>query len=102
MPSHSYSTVLYDLTWQDIGDAINTVEQLDGISGVALRATFDTSGGTLEDGTEYQTEATLTATYEYELGNGDAALTELANAISQLSVVDTSVSQLEYEIKQRG
>jgi len=101
MPTHTYSTVLYDVTWTDIGQAVDSVQQVAAVSGVDLRVAHDTSGGTMEDGTTYNTETTFTATYEYALGSGDVALNELADALSQLSHLPDKQT-IRSDIKARG
>lgn len=100
--THTWSTTLYDISWQDIGTAVDSVESLDNISGVSISARYDTSGGTREDGTAYDTEAVVTVTMEYPLGAGDTSLDSLATALSNLSVVSKSVPQLKTEIKARA
>ena len=100
--THTWSTTLYDISWQDIGNAVESVESLDNVSGVSISAKYDTSGGTRDDGTPFSSEAVVTVTMEYPLGTGDTALESLANALSNLSVVSKSVPQLKTEIKARG
>jgi len=100
--THTWSTTLYDISWQDVGTAVDSVENLDNISGVSLSARYDTGGGTRDDGTTFNTEAVVTVTMEYSLGDGDVALESLANALSNLSVINKSVPQLKTEIKARG
>lgn len=101
MPQHTYSTVFRDISFSNIGTALETIQTIDAISGVDIRATYDTSGGTLEDGTTYDTEATLTVTYEYSLGNGDVALDNLATSLSNLGQLPDK-STIRDEIKARG
>ena len=99
--THTYSVTIRDITWTDIGDAIDSVNNLDSISGVSIQARYDTQGGTLDDGTTYSTEAVLTVSKEYDLGEGDVALDQLATALSGLSVINKSVPQLKTEIQAR-
>jgi len=100
--AHTWSTTLYDISWQDVGAAVDSVENLDSLDGVSISARYDTSGGTRDDGTTFRTEAVVTVTMEYSLGGGDVALESLANALSNLSVINKSVPQLKTEIKARG
>lgn len=101
MPNHTYSTVFRDISFSEVGTALDTIQKIDAISGVDIRATYDTSGGTLDDGTTYNTEATVTLTYDYSLGNGDVALDNLANALSRLDQLPDKAT-IRSEIKARG
>lgn len=85
--THSYSTVLFDVTWEDIGNSLDAVDSLDSPNEVDIRASFDTSGGELEDGTTFETQAVLNTSYEYELGNGATSLDEFAEALSQVPLL---------------
>jgi len=101
MPQHTYSTVFRDVSFSEVGTALNTIQKIDAISGVDIRAVYDTSGGTLDDGTTYDTEATVTLTYDYSLGDGDVALDNLANALSRLGRLPDKAT-IQNEIKARG
>jgi hypothetical protein len=101
MQTHSYSTILRDVSWSDIGKSVDAVEQLDG-GNVDLRIVHDTSGGTLDDGTTFQTETVLTAEYAYSLGDGQTALDAFANKLSQVPALPSDVNSLASEIKERG
>lgn len=85
--THSYSTVLFDVTWEEIGNSLDTVESVDSKNEINIRASYDTSGGKLEDGTTFQTQAVLNVSYEYELGNGETSLDEFAEALSQVPLL---------------
>lgn len=96
MPTHTYSTPLYDLTWSDIGNALGAVQDLDSKDAASVQARFDTSGGTREDGTSYTTEAVLSVTYEYTLGNGQTAAEELAALLADVPTGE-GLTASEYE-----
>jgi hypothetical protein len=102
MPTFSYSQVLRDITWSDIGGALDAVQSLDSDNNIDLRARYDTSGGELEDGTVYQTEAVLDATYHYQLGDGATALDDFAGKLSQVPPLPDDKTQLKDTIEQRS
>lgn len=102
MPKHSYSVVLRDVSWSDIGNAVDAVKQLDSDDSIELLIRHDTSGGTLEDGTTYQTETSFSATYTYALGDGDTALTDFSTKLSQVPSLPDDSATLKTEIKERG
>jgi hypothetical protein len=102
MESHTYSIILRDVSWTDIGNAVDAVKQLDSDDSIELLIRHDTSGGTLDDGTTYQTETSFSATYSYALGNGDTALTDFAMKLSQLPPLPDDSATLKTEIKERG
>ncbi len=102
MESHTYSIILRDVSWSDIGNAVDAVKQLDNDDSIDLRIRHDTSGGTLDDGTTYQTETSFSATYSYALGNGDTALTDFSTKLSQVPRLPDDSATLKTEIKERG
>jgi hypothetical protein len=102
MPTHTYSIVLRDVSWSDIGNAVDAVEKLDSDNNTDLHIRHDTSGGTLEDGTKYATETSFRATYNYTLGNGQTALEEFASNLSQVPPLPDDATQLTDTIRQRG
>lgn len=102
MQRHNYSIIIRDVSWSDIGNAIDSVKQLDSDDSIELLIRHDTSGGTLDDGTTYQTETSFSATYSYALGDGDAALTDFAMKLSQLPPLPDDSAMLKTEIKERG
>jgi len=102
MPTHTYSVVLRDVSWSDIGNAVDAVEQLDSDGSIDLHIRHDTSGGTLEDGSEYATETSFRATYNYTLGNGQKALEGFARQLSQVPPLPDDEMQLTDTIQQRG
>jgi hypothetical protein len=101
MQTHSYSTTLRDVSWPDIGKSIDAVNQLDS-GEVDLHIVHDTSGGTLDDGTVFHTETVFTAEYQYSLGDGQSALDDFANKLSQVPALPSDVNSLTSEIKERG
>jgi len=102
MPTHSYSIVLRDVSWSDIGAAVDEVEQLDSDDSIDLHITHDTSGGTLDDGTSYETETLFSARYDYVLGEGDTALDDFASKLSEVPALPSDIAQLSDSIKRRG
>lgn len=102
MPTHTYSTVLYDITWQDIGNAIDSIDTVDSLTGVDAQARYDTSGGTRDDGTTYDTEAVLTMRYDYSLGDGQTALEEFAAGLADVPALPDDTATLKTEIRSRG
>lgn len=102
MPTHTYSNTFYDISWQDVGDSIDTIDQIDSVEGLSIIATFDTSGGTKDDGTVYNTHAKITAKMNYSLGEGSVMASDMADAISQLSVISKTKSEIETSITERA
>ena len=102
MPTHSYSIVLRDVSWSDIGNAVDAVGQLDSDNSIDLHITHDTSGGTLDDGTPYETETSFAATYAYALGEGDTTLDDFASKLSQVPALPSDTARLTNDIQQRG
>lgn len=101
MPRHTYSDTLTDVTWSDIGNALDAVRQLDTDDSIELSVRHDTSGGTLDDGTAYETRTVFTASYEYELGEGQTALNDFAAKLSQVPPLPDDDSSLATAIRQR-
>jgi hypothetical protein len=102
MQTHSYSIVLRDVSWSDIGSALDAVQKLDSDDNIDLQARHDTSGGTLEDGTVYQTETVFTAKYSYPLSvKGQTAIDDFAAKLSQVPAFPDDTTQLAETIQQR-
>jgi hypothetical protein len=101
MQTHSYSTTLRDVSWSDIGNALDAVKQLDSDDNIDIQVRYDTGGGTLKDGTSYQTEAVFTARYQYALGDGQTALDAFAKKLSQVPSLPDDTAQLADAIQQR-
>jgi hypothetical protein len=102
MQSHTFSTVLYDVSWTQIGDAVDAVKKLDSTDSIQLRVTHDTSGGERDDGAAYQTETVLSVEYEYQLGEGQVALDDFGKKLSQVPALSSDAATLKTDIKQRG
>ena len=102
MPTHSYSVVLHDVSWSDIGNAVDAVENLDSDGSINLHINHDTSGGTLDDGTSYETETSFTAKYQYSLGDGNVSLDDFASKLSQVPALPSDTVRLTETIQQRG
>lgn len=102
MQTHSFSTVLYDVSWSDVGSALDAVERLDSDGNIDLNVTHDTSGGRRDDGTTFDTETRFSARYNYALGDGAVALDTFASQLSEVPALPSDTSALKDRIRQRG
>jgi hypothetical protein len=97
MPTHTYSEVLYDVDWQAIGEMLSASGDMASMN---CRVTYDTSGGTLSDGTTFETEARITAEYEYTLK--DEPLQKFAKQLTGIPRLPDDQTELEKDVRDRA